>query len=69
MKADEPDEFAKAVQFEKDLQQTKMASANFSSMPFLHASRKPLDAVDFRSDSERGQGTLWNDECEGMCGI
>jgi hypothetical protein len=28
-----------------------------------------LDQIDFRSDVERGQMTLWDDECEGMCGV
>jgi hypothetical protein len=40
-----------------------------TSIPFLHRSCKPLDQIDFRSDVERGQGLLWDDECEGMCGV
>lgn len=28
-----------------------------------------LDAVDFSTDTERGQGILWGNECEGMCGV
>lgn len=69
LQAEEPEEFARAVQFEKDIQQTKRSSDDFFSIPFCHPSAKPLDQIDFRSDVERGQMTLWDDECEGMCGV
>lgn len=66
---EEPDEFALAVQFERDLQAAKRNSDNFGFTPFLHRSLRPLDEVDLSTDDERGQGLLWNNECEGMCGI
>jgi hypothetical protein len=69
MQLEEPEEFAKAVQFERDLQALKSNSDNFASIPFLHSSCKPLDQIDFRSDVEHGQQLLWDDECEGMCGV
>lgn len=73
LKNDEPVEFAKAVQFEKDLQVAKAASENFQHVPFLHRSCVPLDEVDFSTDIERGQTAWWEenfrDECEGMCGV
>jgi hypothetical protein len=70
LQSEEPDEFAKAVEFEKDLQQAKAASGNFVSIPFLHGSCKPLDTIDFRSDVEKGQQVFdFGDECDGMCGV
>jgi hypothetical protein len=69
LQTEEPGEFARAVQFERDMQKAKFVSDNFSSVPFCHPSAKPLDQIDFRSDVERGQMTLWDDECEGMCGV
>ena len=36
---------------------------------YLHKSCKPIDEVDFRTEEERGQGTLFDAECEGMCGL
>ena len=36
---------------------------------FVHPSRKPLDEVDFRTQEEKGQMTLWDAECSGMCGV
>ncbi len=70
LQLEEPSEFAKAVQFERDVQASKATQEAYESTPFLHRSCKPLDQVDFRSDIERGQITLeWDDECEGMCGV
>lgn len=46
------------AEFERAAQDTKIDTDNFASKPFLH-----------RSDVERGQLTLWDDECEGMCGV
>jgi hypothetical protein len=70
LKNEEPEDFAKAVQFEKDIQQAKANSDNFASTPFLHNSRKPLDTIDFRNDIDHGQQMLsFMDECEGMCGV
>jgi hypothetical protein len=36
---------------------------------FLHRSLVPLEYADIRSDGERGQGDLFNNECEGICGV
>ena len=70
LKTEEPEEFQKAVKFEKDLQLAKKNIEDFHSTPFLHKARKPLDEIDFRSDVERGQGLLdFQDECDGMCGV
>lgn len=36
---------------------------------FLHRSMKPLVEVDFRNATDMGQVDLFNNECEGMCGV
>jgi hypothetical protein len=70
LKNEEPEDFAKAVKFEKDIQEAKANTDNFASTPYLHASRKPLDTIDFRNDVDKGQTLLsFMDECEGMCGV
>ena len=69
LKTQEPAEFERAVQFEKELQETKAATDNMHSTPYLHRSCQPIDQVDTRSDFDKGQLPLWDDECEGMCGI
>ncbi len=63
LQTEEPVEFERAVQ-------SRDATV---STQFLHRSCKPLDTIDFRSDVEKGQGLLFDDnlqdECEGMCGV
>ena len=36
---------------------------------FMHHSKKPLEEVDLRTLRELGQGDLFNEDCEGMCGV
>jgi hypothetical protein len=67
LKDEEPLEFQKAVDFERAYGLAKMQTVGMR--PFLHASRVPLAEVDFSTDLERGQLSLWANECEGMCGV
>ena len=36
---------------------------------FMHRSLVPLDEADLSTNEERGQGDLFGNECEGMCGV
>jgi hypothetical protein len=36
---------------------------------FVHPARIPLEEVDLRTAEERGQLSLWDDECSGVCGV
>jgi hypothetical protein len=36
---------------------------------YLHRSLHPLAAVDLRTEQEHGQLELWDNECEGVCGL
>lgn len=36
---------------------------------FLHSSLKPISEVDFSTEEERGQLNMFNNECEGLCGV
>jgi len=69
LKEQEPHEFQRAVEFERAVVSAKADTDNFNSIPFLHPSLISLDQVDFSTDEERGQGMLWGNECEGMCGV
>ncbi len=64
MKEEEPDQFQKAVEYEKQYQE--QTRSILEGMPYLHNSLKPLDQIDFTSQR---QIDLFNNECEGMCGI
>jgi hypothetical protein len=68
LRAEEPKLFERAVLFEKGFQHMKKAGG-LDGLPFLHARRVPLDTIDFSSEEERGQTNLFNNECEGMCGV
>jgi hypothetical protein len=67
LRSEEPQEFARAVQFERDLQETKRRTPNMRGVPFLHSSLTPLDQVDFGETSR--QMDFFGGECEGMCGV
>lgn len=69
LKSEEPDEFRRAVEFERNLQEVKRKSDNLNGVPFLHGSLRPLDQVDFATDAQRGQMDFFQNECEGMCGL
>jgi hypothetical protein len=36
---------------------------------FMHRSLRPIDEVDFSTPEERGQINMFENECEGMCGL
>lgn len=62
-----PDEFGEAVALEKKLQAA--GKHRTKGIPFLHRSCVQLDQVDFSTAEDRGQLNLFNNECEGMCGV
>lgn len=43
--------------------------ANMRGEMFVHASLLPLDQVDLSTLEDHGQLNLFNNECEGMCGV
>jgi hypothetical protein len=71
LRSEEPAEFEKAVAFERSLQAAYAASTALDSVPYLHASRAPLDAVTFRPRAHQTSlfGNNFGNECEGLCGV
>ena len=65
LKTEEPEEFARAVAFEKAYQ-TAYAGTPLTGTPYLHDSLEPLDTVEF---TDSPQVDLFGNECEGMCGV
>lgn len=61
-----PDDWASAVEID-DL--IRGGVRGTTEKLFLHRSLKPLSEVDLASPEDRGQQTMFNDECEGMCGV
>ena len=64
---DDPDEWADAVAIDAAIRD--QSHRGIRGQQFMHRSLKPLDEVDLRSDAEMGQGDLFGNECEGMCGV
>ena len=67
LKDEEPEDFARAVRYERDLQAAALRSDAFKETPFLHRSLVTLDKVDL--DPNRDQIDMFGNECEGMCGV
>jgi hypothetical protein len=65
-----PDEFRKVVELEERIRANQaelLPSVN--GTPYLHRKRVSLRDVDLRSDEEKGIMNLFDQECEGMCGL
>lgn len=70
LKSEDPASFQSAVAFEENYQNALRQVTGFRGRPYLHRSCVPLAEVDFRPDDEkRGQLNLFQNECEGMCGV
>ena len=71
LRDDQPEFFSKAIAFDKDLRKVhKEHNPTLKMEVYLHNSCKPLDEIDFDSDTDKGQMTFdFQSECEGMCGI
>lgn len=66
LKREEPSEFQRAVDWEKQNQAASTLCEVSNGVPFLHTSCKPLDQVEFKQfDPKEG----FQNECEGMCGV
>lgn len=68
LKDNNPAEWADAVAVDKMIR-TGGSKRGMRGEQFMHPSLKPLDEVDLSTDVERGQTLLFNNECEGMCGV
>jgi hypothetical protein len=67
MKVNAQEEFAKAVEFDAAIRDDKRGKVK--EQLYIHRSLKPLGEVDFRNEEDKGQLNMFNNECEGMCGI
>lgn len=72
---EEPEEFARSVQFERDLQHALSqctGTARLNGKAWLHSTMKPLDEIDFGTATPQPshvQTSLFGNECEGLCGV
>lgn len=59
------DELADAISVDEAIRR----QPRFYGEQYAHRSLKPLREVDLRSPAQYGQADLFNNECEGMCGV
>jgi hypothetical protein len=69
LKATMPEEWEDAVAFDQALRKNSRLQIRFNGELYLHRSGLPLDQVDLRTDEEKGIFSLFDMECEGMCGL
>jgi hypothetical protein len=64
-----PEEFAEAVEIDRRLRSRPPQAYRTKGTLYLHRSCAPLEEVDLSTAEDRGQLNLFNNECEGMCGV
>lgn len=62
---EQPDEWADALEVDAAIRQ----QPKFRGTQYMHHSLKPLSEVDLSTAEDHGQLNLFNNECEGLCGI
>lgn len=62
----DPEAWADAVLLDKLI---RVPGKGFKSQQFMHRDRIPLDEVDLSTAADHGQVDMFNNECEGMCGL
>ncbi len=66
LKTKRPIQWQEAVAFDERIRD---GVKGLNHRAFVHRSLKPLSEVDFSTEEERGQLNMFNNECEGMCGV
>lgn len=66
MRDNHPDDWARAVAFDAAI---RPGFLGMEGAAYLHRERVPLDRVDLSTAEDRGQLNMFNNECEGMCGV
>jgi len=64
LKLQHPHEFERAVAFERQFQKRSAEHAVLRGIPYLHSNCRPLDEINFTDQLD-----LFENECEGMCGV
>lgn len=70
MRNNNPEEFADAVHVDALIRAGgTQFNAKIRGQQFMHSALLPLDQVDLSTAEDHGQLNLFNNECEGMCGV
>lgn len=66
LKANHPEDFADAVKIDEMIRDGIQGT---KEKLYLHRSLKPLSEIEFKTAEDYGQVNMFNEECEGMCGV
>lgn len=66
LRDDAPEEWEDAVEFDEAI---RNGLPGVKGEAYLHRSTVPLDEVDLTTPEDHGQARLWDEECEGVCGV
>jgi hypothetical protein len=66
---DRPVEWAEAVEVDTRLRSRPPEAYRLKGVLYLHRSGVPLADVDLTTAADRGQQSLFGNECEGVCGV
>ncbi len=67
-----PDEWQKLVAYDTEMRQAQKETVNGAKITgtlYVHRDCKPISEIDLSTDADNGQGDLFGEECEGMCGL
>jgi hypothetical protein len=67
LKMGDPDEWEDTVLVDSLIREK--GSEEGKGKQYMHRSLKPIGEVDFRNLEDKGQLNMFNNECEGMCGV
>lgn len=62
-----PEDFQRAIEIDRAIRAPGYGLR--VSECYVHDSMVPLELVDLSTAAENGQPNLWDDECDGMCGV
>lgn len=69
MKRYHPADFADAVKMDEHIRGGWLKQFGIDEDAYIHRSLTPLASRDFRTAEDLGQVNMFEDECEGMCGV
>lgn len=71
LRDNDPEGWARAVRYDGLVRHAGHAfgSKGITGEAYVHFSGKPLDEVDLSTEEDRGQLSLFGQECQGMCGV
>lgn len=69
MRDNAPDEWRSAIEVDRLIRKDGTTMRGRREQQYMHWKRVPLDEVDLSMPADWGQGDLFLNDCEGMCGV